>query len=51
MPQVVLAPHLGGSTTESRALARRTCARNVAAVLRGQEPPNPVNRPHGHVAA
>jgi glyoxylate reductase len=45
MPQVVLAPHLGGGTTESRSWARLTCARNVAAILQGRQPPDAVNRP------
>ncbi len=42
MPQVVLTPHLGGGTRESRAEARRLCAENVAAVLRGRPPLTPV---------
>ena len=43
MPQVVVAPHLGSATVGTR---RRMCAiaaRNAAAVLRGEAPPNPVN--------
>lgn len=44
-PRVVFSPHVGGGTVESRRQARLTCAENVAAVLRGKEPPNPVNRP------
>jgi glyoxylate reductase len=42
MPQVVVTPHLGGGTRESRAQARRLCAENVAAVLRGRPPLTPV---------
>lgn len=42
---VVFSPHLGGGTVESRKAARLTCARNVAAVLLGSQPLNPVNRP------
>lgn len=44
MPQVVLTPHLGGGTRESRLQARRICAANVAAVLRGTPPHNPLNQ-------
>ncbi len=39
---VVLTPHLGGGTTESRFQARLICARNVAAVLQGRPPLTPV---------
>lgn len=42
MKQVVLTPHLGGGTAESRQQARILCARNVAAVLRGERPLTPV---------
>lgn len=45
MDNVVLTPHLGGGTVESRAAARTLCARNVAAVLQGQTPLTPVNNP------
>lgn len=44
-PRVVFSPHMGGGTVESRKQARMICAANVAAILRGEEPPNPVNRP------
>ena len=44
-PRVVFTPHIGGGTVESRREARLTCARNVAAVLRGDDPPNAVNQP------
>ena len=43
MPQVVLTPHLGGGTTESRIQSRRLCAKNVAAVLQGKKPLTPVS--------
>lgn len=46
MEQVVLTPHLGGGTRESRAAARRICAANVAAALRGQTPSHALNHPH-----
>lgn len=41
---VVLTPHLGGSTREDRARGRRLAAENVAAVLRGATPPNALNK-------
>jgi len=44
MPNVVLTPHLGGGTRESRQAARLLCAQNVAAVLKGNAPLTPVNR-------
>lgn len=44
-PRVVFSPHIGGGTVESRKQARLICARNVAAVLSGEVPPNPVNQP------
>ncbi|HLV37388.1 MAG TPA: NAD(P)-dependent oxidoreductase, partial [Spirillospora sp.] len=45
MENVVLAPHVGGGTRESRHAARLLCAENVAAVLRGERPLTPVNEP------
>ncbi len=42
---VVFTPHVGGGTVESRKLARLTCARNIAEVLQGRPPLNPVNQP------
>ena len=45
MPNVLLTPHIGGGTLESRRQARRLCARNIAAVLRGERPLTPVNEP------
>ena len=45
LPNVCLTPHLGGGTRESRAQARRLCAENIAAVLRGERPLSPVNHP------
>lgn len=44
MNNVVLTPHIGGGTQESRFQARLLCARNVAAVLQGKPPLTPVNR-------
>lgn len=45
MPQVVLAPHLGGAAKESRMHSRKLAAENIAAVLRNVPPPNPVGAP------
>jgi len=43
--QVVLTPHLGGGTTESRRIGRQHAAANIAAVLEGRRPISPVNEP------
>lgn len=43
MPQVVLLPHVGSGTVETRAEMSRICARNIIAVLEGKEALNPVN--------
>jgi glyoxylate reductase len=45
MKQVVMTPHLGGGTIESRRAARQFAAANVAAVLQGKRPLTPVNEP------
>lgn len=45
MDNVLLTPHIGGGTVESRHAARLLCAQNVAAVLRGERPLTPVNEP------
>ena len=42
---VMLTPHLGGSAAESRLEALRVCAENVAAVLKGETPPDAINSP------
>jgi glyoxylate reductase len=42
-PRVVITPHLGGGTVESRHAAREYAIANVAAVLRGQRPRQPLN--------
>ncbi|MBM3837249.1 MAG: D-glycerate dehydrogenase [Verrucomicrobia bacterium] len=47
---VVLTPHLGGSSVEGRREARLLCARDVALVLSGQEPERALNRPDSHIA-
>lgn len=54
LPNVVVTPHLGGGTVESRRAARECAIGNVAAVLRGKPPLTPVNtvapRAHGGAA-
>lgn len=45
MPNVLLTPHVAGGTHQSRQQARLCAFRNVAAVLRGETPPNAVNNP------
>jgi glyoxylate reductase len=40
---VVLLPHLGSATRETRRAMARLALGNCAAVLRGERPPNPVN--------
>lgn len=40
---VVLAPHLGSASTETRAKMALTAAQNIAAFFQGQRPPNPIN--------
>jgi glyoxylate reductase len=43
MEQVVLAPHIGSATRETRALMATTAAANILAHLRGETPPNLVS--------
>ena len=43
LPNVVLAPHVGTSTTETRIEMVVVCARNMIAALSGQIPPNCLN--------
>lgn len=48
LPNVAIAPHLGGASIEGRRAAQRTALANVRAVLHGGEPRTPVSRPvHG----
>lgn len=42
LPNVVITPHLGGGTVESRVAARVEAIANVAAVLRGERPRSPL---------
>jgi glyoxylate reductase len=42
-PNVVLAPHLGSASTETRAKMALTAARNIAAFFQGQRPANALN--------
>jgi glyoxylate reductase len=44
LPNVVLLPHLGSATAETRAAMAELAATNLAAVLEGREPPTPVVR-------
>lgn len=44
-PRVVITPHLGGGTQESRREAQLHAVGNVAAVLRGEVPMQPLNAP------
>jgi len=43
LENVVLAPHLGSATVETRAAMGMLAARNLVAVLSGERPPTPVN--------
>ena len=48
LPNVAIAPHLGGASSEGRRAAQRTALANVRAVLHGGDALTPVNRPdHG----
>jgi glyoxylate reductase len=42
-PNVVLAPHLGSASTETRGKMALTAAQNIAAFFTGQRAPNPLN--------
>ena len=42
---VVLLPHIGSATVETRAAMAELAATNILAVLSGDDPPNPVIRP------
>ena len=42
-PNVVLAPHLGSASLETRGKMALTAAENIAAFFRGQRPPNALN--------
>jgi glyoxylate reductase len=44
LPNVVLTPHLGSATVETRAAMTRVLVDNVLAFLRGEPLPNPVGR-------
>jgi glyoxylate reductase len=43
LPNVVLAPHLGSATVETRLKMANLAADNLLAVLRGERPPHVVN--------
>jgi len=42
LPNVVLAPHLGSATVDTRRAMARLCTDAIVAVLRGERPPNAV---------
>jgi glyoxylate reductase len=44
LENVALLPHVGSATEETRRRMYETALRNLAAVLKGRRPPNPVNR-------
>jgi len=44
LENVVLSPHLGGCTRESRNHSRKLAAANIAAVLRDEQPPSALNK-------
>lgn len=45
LPNVIITPHIGSASEATRAKMGEMAAENVLAVLRGEAPPNPVNRP------
>ena len=45
LPNVVLAPHIGSATAETRCSMAESVARDVLRVLERQPPRNPVNAP------
>ncbi|HET9677245.1 MAG TPA: NAD(P)-dependent oxidoreductase, partial [Solirubrobacterales bacterium] len=45
LENVVLSPHLGSATVETRTAMAELAARNAIAVVRGEEPPTPVSVP------
>ena len=44
-PRVVVTPHIGSATGKTRGRMARIAHENLMAVMRGNHPPNPVNRP------
>jgi glyoxylate reductase len=44
-PNVVVTPHIASASLVTRSRMADMAARNILAVLEGNEPPNPVNRP------
>nr|MDQ3027373.1 D-glycerate dehydrogenase [Pseudomonadota bacterium] len=43
LKNVVMTPHIGSASRATRIVMCNTAAENLAAVLEGREPPNPVN--------
>jgi glyoxylate reductase len=44
-PRIVVTPHIGSASVAARTAMTRVCVTNLLAALRGEEPPNWVNRP------
>ncbi len=45
LPTVVITPHIASASVTTRSRMAEMAAQNIIAVLAGEEPPNPVNRP------
>jgi len=45
LPNVIVTPHIGSATRETREKMARTAHDNLLAVLGGKKPPDPVNQP------
>src|SRR5262249_25075496 len=44
-PRIAAPPHIGSASAAARTAMTRVCVTNLLAALRGEEPPNWVNRP------
>lgn len=49
LPHVVLTPHIGSATAETRSRMAEAVAEDILRVLRGEAPANPVNHPASRV--
>ena len=47
LENAVLLPHIGSASVETRSRMAEMAAANLAAILRGEQPPNCVNMPVG----
>lgn len=45
LPNVTITPHIASASVETRSRMAECAAQNIIAALRGETPPNPVNRP------